>query len=124
MRDLAEEFRRVAFLLERIALIRRADDFDLVRDNFPRLSFSLRRYEIAPHHNRRSRLQTLDVRIILQPAFRDDLKTAQTRTVVQLDERKILRVPAGADPAPDLDAKHRRGPGAGRLYGKSYRPGG
>src|SRR5436190_24028363 len=101
----------MAFLLERIALIRRADDFDLVRDNFPRLSFSLRRNEIASHHNRRSRLQTLDVRIILQPAFRDDLKTAQTRSVVQLDERKILRVAAGAHPALDLDARNRLGTG-------------
>src|SRR6266576_2651487 len=111
MRDLAEEFRRVAFLLERIALIRRADDFDLVRDNFPRLSLSLRRNEIALHHNRRSRLQTLHVRIIPQPAFRDDLKTAQTRTVVQLDERKILRVAPSADPALDLHARDWPGTG-------------
>src|SRR5881275_561592 len=99
MRDLAEELRRVAFLLEWIGLVGRADDLDFVRDNFPRLTFSLRRNEIALHRNRRSRLQTLDVGIILQPAFGDDLKTAQTRTVVQLDERKILRVAAGPHPA-------------------------
>src|SRR2546430_7832212 len=106
----------MAFLLERIALIRRADDFDLVRDNFPRLTFSLRRNEITVHHNRRSRLQTLDVRIILKPAFRDDLKTAQTRTVVQLDERKILRVAAGAPPRPGLYPTNQKLSGDGSFY--------
>ena len=39
MRDLAQELRRVAFLLQRIGFIRRADNLDLVRDNFPACPF-------------------------------------------------------------------------------------
>jgi hypothetical protein len=36
--------------------------------------------------------------------FRDDLKAAQRRAIVQLDKRKILRIAPGSHPALDLIA--------------------
>src|ERR1700741_1010915 len=53
----------------------------------------------------------LHVRVIRQRILRDDLKTAQARAVVQLDERKAFRVAPGPDPALDLDVCERRGGG-------------
>ena len=90
MRDLAQEFRRVSLFLQRIGVIRVAHDVDLVRDNFPILSFPLRRDQLAAHDNRSARSQMLNVRIIRQRICRDDLKIAQTRAIVQFDERKIF----------------------------------
>src|SRR3954464_3652958 len=111
MRDLAQEFRGVPLLLERISLVGPADDLDLARDNFPRLALSLRSNELAADDDGGARLQSLDVRVIWQRVFGNDLKTPQARTVVQLDERKILRVPAGPHPALDLHTRNRRGAG-------------
>ena len=51
MRDLAQELRRVSLFLERISVVRRAHDFDLVRHDFPALSFALRRDQLAAHHD-------------------------------------------------------------------------
>ncbi len=90
MRYLAQEFRRVSLFLQRIGVIRPAHDVDLVRDNFPILSFPLRRDQLATHDNRSARGQMLNGRIVQQRIFRDDLKIAQTRAIVQFDERKIL----------------------------------
>ena len=41
MGDLAQEFRRVPLLLQRVAVIRWADDLDGIGDHFPALAFAL-----------------------------------------------------------------------------------
>src|SRR5207247_1722244 len=51
MRDLAQKFRRVPFLLEGISFIRAADDVDLVRDQFPSLAFAVGSDERASDAN-------------------------------------------------------------------------
>src|ERR1051326_6868048 len=111
MRNLAQELRRVTLLLEGICFIRCSHDLDFVRNNIPGLSFALRGDEISADDDRCAGLQALDVCIILKTAFRDDLKIAQTRTVVELDEGKILRVAPSAHPALDLYAGDRRSAG-------------
>ena len=103
MRDLAKKFRRVPFLLERIGIIRRADDLDLVGDQFPFLSFALRGDKRAAHPDRSAGGQLLNVGIIRERIPRDDLEIAQRRAVVQFDERKILRITPGPHPALDLN---------------------
>src|SRR5256714_15248405 len=117
VRDLAEKLRRVTLLLERIRFVGCADDFDFVRDHFPGLAFSLRGNQIAADHDRRAGLKPLDLGIIRERAFRDDLETAQGRAVVQFDERKVFRVSPGPDPALDLNAVDRRGARQRGFYG-------
>ena len=91
MRDLAQKFRRVSFFLERITFIRGADDLDASSNEFPFLSLSLRRDQRALNNNRSACAESLDIRVIRQRILLgNDLETAQRRTVIQFDERKIL----------------------------------
>src|SRR6516165_27113 len=87
MRDFAQKFRRVPLFLERITFVGATDNFDISRDEFPFLSFALRRNQRALDNNRSASAESLDVSIIRQRIlFRDDLKIAQRRTVVQFDK--------------------------------------
>ena len=99
MRDLAQELRRVPLFLERIRVVRGADDFDFIGHDFPALSFALRSDQRAPNRNGSPGNQTLNLRIIRQRVLRDDLEIAQARAIVQLDEGKILRITPRPDPA-------------------------
>jgi hypothetical protein len=100
MRDLAQKFRRVPFFLERISFIGVTDNLDVSRDQFPFLSFALRREQRALHNNRSASPEPLDVCVIRQRILlRDDLEIAQRRAVVQFDKRKVLRITSGADPS-------------------------
>ena len=124
MRDLAQKLRRVPFLLQRIGVVRRADDFDFVRHDFPALAFALRRHQRAAHRDRSARDQMLDRRVIRQRVLRDDLKIAQAGAIVQLDERKIFRIAPRPHPALDLNARDRRGTLQGGFDGSgSWHPG-
>src|SRR4030095_1833016 len=90
MRDLTQKFRRVPFFLERITFIGATDNFDISRDEFPFLSFALRRNQRALHNNRGASIEPLDVCVIRQRILlRDDLKIAQRRAVVQVDKRTV-----------------------------------
>jgi hypothetical protein len=59
MRDLAEKLRRVTLFLEWIGIIGGSNDVDLVRDEFPLLSFTLGRDQRTPHANGSSGGQSL-----------------------------------------------------------------
>ena len=108
MRDLAQELRRVTFFLERIRIVRGADDFYFLRDHFPTLAFPLGRDQRAAHRNGRSRDQMLDRVIVRQRVLRDDLKILEAGAVVQLNEREILRIPPGSHPAAHLNRRSGR----------------
>ena len=108
MRDFTEEFRCVSLFLKRISFIRAADDLDVVRDQFPFLAFALRRNQRTGHPNRSASAEPLNVCVVLQcVALCDDLKIAQRRAVVQLDEGEILRIPARAHPSYKANLIHR-----------------
>jgi len=86
MRDLAQELGRVALLLQRIAVARFTDNFDLFGDNFPALTFALRCDECAFYPNGSTGNEALHRGIIWQRVFCDDLQVPQAGTVVQFDE--------------------------------------
>ena len=56
------------FFLERIGIVRAADDLDLVGHDFPALAFALRRHQLAAHDDRSAGDQMLNLRIIRQRA--------------------------------------------------------
>ena len=49
MSDFAEKFRRVPLFLERIGIVGCSDNLDVVRNQFPFLSFTLRSDQRASH---------------------------------------------------------------------------
>src|ERR1700756_5444427 len=78
MRDLTQKFRRVPLFLERITFVGATDNLDLSRDEFPFLSFALRRNQRALHNNRSACAEALDICVIPQRILlREDLKIAQ-----------------------------------------------
>ena len=103
MSDFTEKFRRVSLFLERVGIVRGSNDVDCVRNQFPFLSFSLRRHQRASHSQGRAGSESLDCGVIGQVAFRDDLQIAQRRAVVQFDERKIFRITPCTHPPLDLN---------------------
>src|SRR5438034_472477 len=109
MRDLAEKLRRVTLFLERIGIIGGSNDVDLVRDEFPLLSFTLGSDQRPTHANGSARRQPLHIRVIWQRVRGDNLQIAQRRSIVQLDERKILRIAPGPHPPLHLNGIDWRG---------------
>src|SRR6185369_12960741 len=109
MRDLAKKLRRVPLFLEWIGIIGRSNDVDFVRDHLPRLSFALGSDQCSGPTDGSAGGQPLYRCIIWQRVFRDDLKVAQTRAIVQLDKREILRIAPGSHPALDLNRIDRLG---------------
>ena len=103
MSDFAKKFRRMPLLLQRIGIIGGSYDLDLVRNQLPFLSFTLRRDQRAAHNDRRSSCKALHSRVIGQRVFCDDLQISQAGAVVEFDERKILRITTGPNPALDLN---------------------
>src|SRR5262245_149997 len=103
MGNFAQKLRRVSLFLKRVRIVSRSYDLNLIRDQFPFLSFALRRDQRATHRDSRSGCESLDRSVIRQRVFRDNLKIAEARTVVQLDERKILRITACPQPALDVN---------------------
>ena len=104
MRDLAEELRSVPLFLERIGVVRGANDFDLIRHNFPALALSLGRDQLALHLNGGARDQMLHGVVVGQRVLRDNLKIAQTGAVVQFNEGEVLRITPGSHPALHKDS--------------------
>ncbi len=64
MRDFAQKLRRVPLFLERIGIIRSADDVDPVRDQLPFLSFTLRCHQRAADLNRSAGNQPLNIGVV------------------------------------------------------------
>src|SRR5438128_11740888 len=98
MRDLAQELRGMPLLLQRVGVVRATDDIDVVGGDFPALALALGSDERAAHYYRGAGGEALHGRVIGQRVPGDDLKAAQTGTVVQLDERKVFRIAPGPDP--------------------------
>src|SRR4029077_5625095 len=87
VRDLAQKLRRVPLFLERITFVGATDNFDTSRNEFPFLPFALRGHQLALHNNRSTSVEPWDVCVVRQRIlFRDDLKIAQRRAVIQLDK--------------------------------------
>ena len=99
MSDFAKKFRRMALFLERVGIVGGSHDLDLLGNQFPFLSFALRRDQRANCANGCARAQPLHRRIIRQRIFRNDLKVAQARAIVQFYERKIFRIAPGPHPS-------------------------
>ncbi len=77
MSDFTEELRRVPLFLERIGIVGRSHNVDVVRGQFPLLSLTLRGDQRADYSNGRAGSEPLHCGVIRQRAFRDDLKIAQ-----------------------------------------------
>src|SRR5262249_20723520 len=100
MRDLAQKFRRVPFFLELISFIGVTDNLDVSRNQFPFLSFFLRREQRSLHNNRSYTPQAVDMCVFRRGMLlRDAPEIAELRAVVQFDKRKVLRITSGADPS-------------------------
>ena len=76
MSDFTEKLRRVPLFLERIGIVGRSDNFDIVRGELPFLSFTLRWNQRATHHDRCPGAEPLDRRVIRQRVSRNDLEIA------------------------------------------------
>ena len=100
MRDAAQKFEAVAFLLQGIAGIRRAQHRDLIGPELHPLAPGGRRHEASPHGKGRT---GRDLLVQAFPAGQivlgDNLKTLQAGTVVQLQEGKARGIAAGPEPA-------------------------
>ena len=86
MSDFAQKFRRMPLLLQRVGIVGSSYNLDLVRNQLPFLSFTLRRDQRAADDDRRSSCEPLHSRVIWQRVLRDNLKIAQAGAVIQLDE--------------------------------------
>jgi len=73
VRDAAQEFQRVAFLLKRIGGVRRADEFNLRGAQFPFLSLGGRRHEFAFDHCGRAGGEVGDLIVAGRAGVHDDL---------------------------------------------------
>ena len=96
------------FLREIAHLRPRSNLFGAVFRVRSRLAFALRRNQCAVHDNRSARDQMLHCVVVRQGILRNDLKIAQARAIVQLDEGEILRIAAGPHPSPHLNGRDRR----------------
>jgi len=103
MRNLTQELWGVSLFLKRVRIVSRSYDLNLIHNEFPFLTLTLRRDQRATHRERRSSCEPLNRSVIRQRVFGDDLKIAKARTVVELDERKILRITPRPYPALDVN---------------------
>src|SRR5204862_6968772 len=89
VRDLTQKFWHVPLFLERITFVGATDNFDISRNELPFLSFALRRDQRALYNKCSTGIEPLDVSVIAQRIhLRDDMKIAQSCSVIQLDNRK------------------------------------
>src|SRR5438874_8641423 len=100
MCDFAQKFGCVSFLLQWITLVRATDNGHFFCNEFPILTFPLRLDQRTTDSNGSTRVQSLYRPVIRQSISGDDLEIAQARSIVQLDKRKVLRIPAGPYPSP------------------------
>ena len=87
MSDLAQKFRRMSLFLKRVSFIGGTHNLDISRDEFPFLSFALRRDQGAINNNRSTSAESLDVCVIRKRILPgDDLEISQRGTVIQFDK--------------------------------------
>ena len=99
MRDFAQELRSMSFLLQGIAIIRRANNGYFIRDYFPVLSLALRGDQRSSHRYGSARYQSLHCGIVRQTVAGNDLQIPQAGAIVEFDKRKILGVTTRSHPA-------------------------
>src|SRR5438067_10043025 len=109
MRDFAQELGSMPLLLERITVIRRANNGYFIRDYFPVLALALRRDQRPAHRNGSARDQSLHHRIIRQAVPGDDLQIPQRGSIIEFDKGKVFRVTTRSDPALYQDRRDWRG---------------
>lgn len=112
--DLTQKLRRVALLLERVGVVRPAQQADFPGLHLPGLALALRRHEGADHLQGGSGGETVDTLESGAGLGHDHLEVLQAGAIVDLNERKALGVAAGADPALDKDAFEGGGAAQGR----------
>ncbi len=100
----------MSFLLQGIAVIRRANDGYFIRDYLPVLSLALRCDQRSSHQYGSAGDQPLHRRIIRQAVFGDDLQIPQAGAVVEFDKRKILGITTRSHPALHQYGRDRRSP--------------
>ena len=90
----------MTLLLQRVVVADRADDADAVGANLEALARSGRRDEFPFGFDRAAGTQRCDVaRVVRERRLGDDLDTGHARAVRDFEERNILAVPRGAQPA-------------------------
>ena len=86
MCDLAKELRGVPFFLKRIGIVGCSYNVDILRDQFPFLSLTLRSDQVASDNNGCSGTEPLHRWIIQQRVSGNDLKIAKRRSVIEFDK--------------------------------------
>lgn len=103
MGDFPQIFEAVALFLQRIGIVRPADQTDGAGLHFPRLSLALGRNQRALDCDRRTRCK---LRQLLEGGtgrVDDHLKVFQAGAIVEFEKRKGLRIATGSHPAHDLN---------------------
>src|SRR3954454_11717144 len=109
MRNLAKKLGRMPFLLQRVRVVRGADNPDFLRNDLPLLTFTLRGCQFALYYYRGAGGKALDFGVVRQAVSGDDSQASKSRSVIQLDEREIFRVAASPHPALNCNLRNRRG---------------
>ena len=109
--DGAQEFQRVALLLQRVGGVRRADQFDPRRAQFPFLPLRRRGDQFALDDGRSAGGEVRDLVVAGRAGVHDHLEVGEAGAVVEFEEGKALGVAPRADPAFDGDGVLRLGGG-------------
>jgi hypothetical protein len=100
MRDGPQELERVAFLLQRVSVGDRTDDFNLLGVKFEALPLARRIDQLSGRGYRATRLEMANLVLeVLEPRLGNDLKTGKTRAIADLEKRNFLRMSHSAHPA-------------------------
>jgi hypothetical protein len=104
MRDGPQEFERMAFLLQRVSVGNRTDDFDLLGVKFEALALARRIDQLSGRGYRATRLEMANLVLeVFEPRLGNDLKTRETRAIADLEKRNFLRMSRSAHPAVQRD---------------------
>ena len=101
MGDRAQVFVRMTFFLKRIGFRGHADYGDGRGLDFPSLAAALGGHQGPLDANGRARGQFTDLFVVGKACIRYDLDVAETRTVIDLDERKGFGIATRPNPALD-----------------------
>jgi hypothetical protein len=104
MRDGPQKLERMAFLLQRVSVGDRTDDFDLLGVKFEALALARRIDQLSGRGHRATRLEMANLCFeVLEPRLGNDLKTRETRAIADLEKRNFLRMSRSAHPAVQRD---------------------
>ena len=108
MRDGPQVLVGMAFLLQRVARIRLAEDFQAAHLELPLLSLAGGFHQRALKADGRARVDPFELVEPFGPRVDDGLQVLQAGPVVDLQKNELLALPLGPDPTLDHQGRHFR----------------